>query len=40
MNQFKTSDIAAVGTGSQLKAFCKSVKKKWARGFIPTPALE
>jgi len=40
MNQFKTSDITAVGTVSQLKAFCKSVKKKWVRGFVPTLALE
>jgi len=40
MNQFKTSGITAVGTVSQLKAFCRNVKKKGVRGFVPTLALE
>jgi len=39
MNQFKTDGITAVGTVSQLKAFCQSVKKKWTVGF-KIPALE
>jgi hypothetical protein len=28
MNQFRTNGITAVGTISQLREFCKSVKKK------------
>ncbi|MCF6289167.1 MAG: transposase [Proteobacteria bacterium] len=39
MNQFRTDGITAVGTVSQLKAFCQSVKKKFSVGF-QIPALE
>ena len=39
MNQFKTDGITAVGTVSQLKAFCKNIKKKYNVGF-QLPALE
>ena len=30
MKQFKTSGITAIGTVSQLRSFCQSVKKKYA----------
>ena len=33
MKQFRTNGITAVGTVSQLKAFCQSVKKKFNVGF-------
>ncbi|MCF6317766.1 MAG: transposase [Proteobacteria bacterium] len=37
LKQFKTDGITAVGTVTQLKAFCQSVKKKFSAGFqIPT----
>ena len=39
MKQFKTDGITAVGTVSQLKDFCLSVKKKFSVGF-QLPALE
>jgi len=39
MKQFRSSGITAVGTVSQLQAFCQSVKKKWTVGF-KIPALE
>ena len=39
MKQFRTSGITAVGTVSQLKAFCKNIKKKYAVRFN-IPALE
>jgi len=39
MKQFRTDGITAVGTVSQLKAFCQSVKKSWNQGF-QIPALE
>lgn len=39
MNQFKTDGITAVGTVSQLREFCQSVKKKFNVGF-KIPALE
>ena len=40
MKSFRTDDITAVGTVSQLKGFCKSLKKKWSVGFIQVPLLE
>ncbi len=39
MKQFRTDGITAVGTVSQLKAFCQSVKKKFSVG-LQIPALE
>ncbi len=39
MKQFRIDGITAVGTVSQLKAFCQSVKKKFTVGF-QIPALE
>jgi hypothetical protein len=39
MNQFHTDGITAVGTVTQLKAFCESVQKKFRFGF-QLPALE
>ena len=40
MKSFRTDGITAVGTVSQLKGFCKSLKKKWSVGFIQVPLLE
>ena len=40
MKSFRTDGITAVGTVSQLKDFCKSLKKKWSVGFIQVPLLE
>ena len=40
MKSFRTDGITAVGTISQLKDFCKSLKKKWSVGFIQVPLLE
>ena len=39
MKQFRTNGITAVGTVSQLKSFCQSVKKSFSIGF-KLPALE
>jgi hypothetical protein len=39
MKQFRTDGITAVGTVTQLKAFCQSVKKKFSVGF-QIPVLE
>ena len=39
MKQFRTNGITAVGTVSQLKAFCQSVRKSFSIGF-KLPALE
>ena len=40
LNQFKTSRVTAVGTVSQLKAFCQNIGKKWRTGIQLSPALE
>jgi putative transposase len=40
LNQFKTKGHTAVGTVAQLKAFCKSVHKKWRNGIQLISALE
>ena len=40
LNKFKSAGFTAVGTVDQLKAFCKSVEKKFSRGFKLIPALE
>lgn len=39
MNQFRTNSITVVGTLSQIREFCKSVKKKFSAGF-KLPALK
>ena len=38
--QFKTKGHTAIGTIAQLKAFCKSVGKRWRSGIKLNPALE
>ncbi len=40
MQRFSSKGVTAIGTVSQLKAFCRNVGKKWGIGHILSPALE
>jgi REP element-mobilizing transposase RayT len=40
LKQYKTDGFTAVGSVSQLRVFCKNVKKKWCAGLVQTPILQ